>query len=116
MARQVEEYEFGRIKISGKNYTSDVIVSGDAVEEGWWRKEGHEVNMEDINPILKFNPEVVVFGTGYYGRVKVKDEVVKELEKRGIRVLTLKTQDAVAAYRKLVEEGKKAVLAAHLTC
>jgi len=112
----VEEYEFGRIKISGKNYTSDVIVSGDAVEDGWWRKEGHEVNPEDIAPILKFNPEVVVFGTGYYDRVKVKDEVIKELEKRGIRVLILKTQDAVAAYGKLVDEGKKAVLAAHLTC
>jgi len=116
MARQVEEYEFGRIKISGKNYTSDVIVSGDTVKESWWRREGHEVNPDDINPILKFNPEVVVFGTGYYGRVKVRDEVVKELERRGIEVLVLKTQDAVAAYRKLVEEGKKAVLAAHLTC
>ena len=116
MVCQVEEYEFGRIKISGKNYTSDVIVSGEVVEDGWWRKEGHEVNLEDIAPILKFSPEVVVFGTGYYGRVKVRDEVVKELEKRGIRVLVLKTQDAVAAYRKLVDEGRKAVLAAHLTC
>jgi|Deesub1362A_J573_1020465.scaffolds.fasta_scaffold00075_16 hypothetical protein len=116
MANMIEEYEFGRIRISGKDYTSDVIVFGEIVKEDWWRKEGHEVNLEDIGPILKFNPEVVVFGTGYYDRVAVKNEVLKELEKRGIEAVILKTQDAVAAYRKFVEGGKKVVLAVHLTC
>ena len=112
----IEEYEFGRIVIQGKLYTSDVIVHKNGVEEGWWRKEGHKVCMDDIKRILDLNPEIVVFGTGAYGRVKVEDEVIKYLKKNGIDVYVLETEEAVKLFESLLKQGKNVVLAAHLTC
>lgn len=112
----IEEYEFGRIVIQGKLYTSDVIVHRNGVEEGWWRKEGHRVCREDIKRILDLNPEMVVFGTGAYGRVKVDGDVIEYLKNRGIDVFVLETEEAVKLFESLLKQGKNVVLAAHLTC
>jgi len=112
----VEDYSFGRIVIGGKVYSNDVIVSKDWIKPNWWRKEGHRVYLEDIREILERKPEVVVFGTGAYGIVKVEKEVVEELKKRGIEVICEPTAKAVEIYNKLLKEGKNVVLAAHLTC
>ncbi len=112
----IEEYEFGRIVIQGKLYTSDVIVHKNGVEEGWWRKEGHKVCMDDIKRILNLKPEIVVFGTGAYGRVKVEDDVIEYLKKKGIDVYVLKTAEAVKLFESMLKQGKNVVLAAHLTC
>ena len=114
---RVESYSFGRIKINGKVYTNDVIVSQDRViNSSWWRKEGHNVHLEDIHEILNAKPEVVVFGTGSSGLMKVSKAVIDELKQRGIEVIQQPTSQAVQTFNRLVEEGKKVVLAAHLTC
>ncbi len=112
----VEDYSFGRIVINGKTYRNDVIVSRDWINSNWWRKEGHAVCLEDIKEILERKPEVVVFGTGAYGVVKVRKEVIDELKNRGIEVICEPTAKAVEIYNKLLKEGKNVVLAAHLTC
>ncbi len=112
----VDDYSFGRIVINGKTYRNDVIVSRDWIKSNWWRKEGHAVCLEDIKEILEKKPEVVVFGTGAYGVVKVKKEVIDELKRRGIEVICEPTAKAVEIYNKLLKEGKNVVLAAHLTC
>ncbi len=112
----VEEYSFGRIVINGKTYNRDVIVSKDWIKPNWWRKEGHSVCLEDVKEIIEKNPEVVVFGTGAYGVVKVRKEVVEELKRRGIEVICEPTSKAVEIYNELLRKGKNVVLAAHLTC
>ncbi len=112
----VEEYSFGRIVINGKTYNRDVIVSRDWIKPNWWRKEGHSVCLEDIREIMDRNPEVVVFGTGAYGVMKVREEVVEELKRRGIEVICEPTSKAVEIYNELLRKGKNVVLAAHLTC
>ena len=114
---RVESYSFGRIKINGKVYTNDVIVSQDRViNSSWWRKEGHYVHPEDIGEILAAKPEIVVFGTGSSGLMKVSKAVIEELKQRKIDVVQQPTSKAVQTFNHLVEEGKKVVLAAHLTC
>ncbi len=113
---EVESYSFGRIRIGGREYTSDVILGPEYLKENWWRKEGHRVVLEDIEDILNLQPEIVVFGTGANGRVVVDSAVVEKLRERGIEVVVEKTEDAVRTYNKLLKAGKKVVLAAHLTC
>ncbi|WP_457591604.1 Mth938-like domain-containing protein [Geoglobus sp.] len=112
----VEEYEFGRIVIAGREYREDVVVHEGGVEEGWWRKEGHRVSVEDLEKILHLNPEVVVFGTGAHGRMRVDESVREFLKSRGIDVIEDDSFSAVKIFESLLRSGKKAVLAIHLTC
>ena len=114
---RIEGYEFGRIVVDGKKFTSDVIVGSDnVINSSWWRKEGHRVHKEDVQEILAYNPEIVVFGTGYYGIVKVEKEVEDLLGKKGIKVEKMKSEEAVKRFNELLKQGKRAVLAIHLTC
>ena len=39
----VESYSFARIVVDGTQYTRDLILFPDRVEDNWWRREGHEV-------------------------------------------------------------------------
>ncbi len=113
---RVEGYRFGRIVVSGKEYTSDVIIYPDRVRAGWWRKEGHYLHMEDLEEVLEFNPEVLVIGTGASGAMRVPGDLVEELERRGIKVIVERTEDACKTFNRLAEEGKRVVAALHLTC
>lgn len=113
---EVESYSFGRIRIGGKDYTSDVIVGANYLKPNWWRKEGHRVVLEDLEDVLSLKPEVVVFGTGANGRVVVDKAVIEKLKNEGIEVIIERTDEAVKTYNRLLKEGKKVILAAHLTC
>ena len=113
---EVESYSFGRIRIGGREYTQDVIVGRDFIKAGWWRKEGHRVQLEDLEDILKAKPEIVVFGTGANARVRVDGEVLERLRSLGCEVYVEPTEKAVDTYNRLLRAGKRVVLAAHLTC
>jgi hypothetical protein len=112
----IEYYDFGIIVINGKRYTNDVIVFPDKVKDRWWRKKGHRLSIEDLEEVLKTNPQVIVVGTGYSGLMKVLNEVRQSLDKKGIRLVIEKTGDATKTFNKLVNSGEKVVAALHLTC
>jgi hypothetical protein len=50
----IESYDFGVMVVNGKRYTSDLIIYQEKVFDGWWRKEGHRLYMEDLNKIFSF--------------------------------------------------------------
>ena len=113
----INGYEFGRIVVGDKNYTSDVIIASDRViNQSWWRREGHRVSKHDIGEILDYSPEIVIFGTGYNGLVRIDREVEDFLREKGIDVEKLKSKEAVKKFNELVKKGKRVVLAIHLTC
>ncbi|MBO8182267.1 MAG: hypothetical protein H0Z28_05670 [Archaeoglobus sp.] len=113
----VNGYEFGRIIVDGRKFTSDIILATDNIlNSSWWRKEGHRVSKEDIKEILDYSPEIVIFGTGYYGVVKVEKDVEDLFKSKGARVEKLKSSEAVKRFNELSKEGKRVVLAIHLTC
>jgi len=115
-AMRISDYEFGRIAVADKTYTSDVIVAPEQVIDSWWRKEGHILQIEDLDDILNTKPDMLIIGTGYYGRMQVPDETKQYLEERGIKVLQAKTRDAVTEFNQLQKEYACIVAALHLTC
>lgn len=111
----IDSYSFGKITINGKTYTSDVIIYSDKVDDNWWRKRGHLLQKEDLKDVFKYEPGVLIVGTGRYGLMKVPDETKKFIESKGIELITEKTKEACKAYNEL--KGKKKVVAAlHITC
>ena len=111
----IEEYAFGRIRIEGRSYTSDVIIFPDRVDASWWRKEGHRLCPDDLEDVVAAAPEVLVIGTGALGVMRVPEETLAWLRARGIEVRCATTGKAVEIFNDLAE-SKKAVAALHLTC
>ncbi len=115
-AMRISDYEFGRIAIAGKSYTSDVIIAPEQVIDSWWRKQGHNLQIEDLDDIVNAKPDLLIIGTGYYGRMQVPNETKQYLEEQGIKVLQAKTGDAVTEFNRLQKEYARIVAALHLTC
>ncbi len=111
----IDSYSFGRISIDGREYKSDVIVFQDHVEEGWWRKEGHRLHIEDLKHVLRGRPDVLVIGTGAHGMMEVLPETKRFFESRGIKVIIERTAAACKVYNEL-SGSKKVIAALHLTC
>ncbi len=113
---RIKSYEFGRIKINGTVYTSDVIIYDDHINSSWWRKEGHYLQIEDIEEILNTKPDVIIIGTGKFDTMKVSNDVMEELDSRGIKAIYVKTDEACKKHNEMCDSDKKVVTALHLTC
>ncbi len=111
----IDSYRFGEIVINGRKYSSDVIVLPDRVQGSWWRRKGHELNLEDITGVLTESLEVLIIGTGAAGVMKVPPEVRQEVAARGIKLMVEPTSEAVETYNRLCP-SQKVVAALHLTC
>ena len=112
----IDQYRFGHIDIEGQSFDADVISFPDHVQERWWRREGHRLAQEDLETVLAEKPEVLVVGTGYYGRMQVPEETLDALRAAGVAVRVAKTGDAVEALGRLQGEYAHIVAALHLTC
>lgn len=114
----IDSYEFGAMVIDGERYTSDVAVYPERVIDGWWRKEGHRLCVEDLKEILNHEPkpEVLVVGTGYYGLVKVSPEVENTLKSHGIEFVAQPTREACQTFNRLLKSDKRVAGAFHLAC
>jgi len=111
----IDSYDFGRIVINGKRYNRDLIVFPDKVKDGWWRKEGHRLHVEDLKDVLEAKPKVLVVGTGYSGLMRVPPETRKYVESEGIELIAQNTAEACETFNRLVK-SRKVVAALHLTC
>jgi hypothetical protein len=112
---RIESYRFGQIVIDGATYTEDVLVFPSRVRGGWWRTEGHLVQLEDLEEALADTPEALIVGMGVHECMKVAGEVVTRTRELGIELLAFDTRTACHTFNHLLDM-RKAVAALHLTC
>jgi len=112
----IDSYQFGKIVIDGRSYSSDVIIVGGFVNSKWWRKQGHLLCAEDIGLIIEARPSVLVVGCGASGLMEVTEETRGVLEETGIRLESYGTKKAVKRFNELLKSGTNAAAAFHLTC
>jgi len=112
----VESYRFGKIKVQGKSYSSDLIIFLDSIHSNWWRKKGHLLHLEDLEILKGAEIDSLVIGTGSIGKMKVPEEVINELKQKEIDVIVCKSAEAVERYNNLAKTGNDTALAIHLTC
>ena len=112
---KIEDYKFGEMIINGKKYTSDLLIFESEIKSNWWRKQGHYLHLQDLNWLLNKNPKVIIIGTGNSGVMKVPENLIEKLKKKGIEIIAGKTQKAVEIFNKRRNEAKIAA-GFHLTC
>ena len=112
---RIERFCFGEIVIAGETYKDDLIVLPDRVSPGWWREEGHLLQVADLTDALAMEPEALIVGTGTRQCLKVAPEVVKHTKEAGIELLAFDTRMACQTFNHLY--GKRKIVAVlHLTC
>ena len=113
---QLTAYSFGLVKVDGRTMTRDLILVGDEIFSPWIRKEGHRLHIDDLKWALDRRPDVLIVGTGAFGALRVSSEVVDILGERGIELLSVKTEEAIAAYNHRIGRGDRVACGLHLTC
>jgi hypothetical protein len=115
MIPKIDSYSFGKIVVDGESDNHDVIILPDRVIWNWWRTYGHSLRKEDLQDIFDANPEVLIVGQGTVSRMKIPVITKKALEKAGIELIALPSQQACQRYNHL-REIRKVTAAIHLTC
>lgn len=113
---KIDGYSFGEISLAGKVYSSDLKILGEKIVPNWWRKQGHLLQLEDIEDILEFRPDVLVIASGAYGLMKVEAGVERCLRSRNIKYQVSSTPEACREFNHLLESGLKVAGCFHLGC
>ncbi len=116
LSMKVEEYEFGRIVIKGREFQNDVIVFPDRVSPDWRRKDGHSLTMENLKEVVEYGPDLLIVGRGANGVLRIPEETRKALREINIQLSDEITGKAIQLFNKSVEKEEKTVGAFHLTC
>ncbi|MEW5900815.1 MAG: MTH938/NDUFAF3 family protein [Acidobacteriota bacterium] len=111
----ITHYEFGRLRLDEQTYSADLIIFPRRVNSTWWRKEGHRLSLADIREVFEEGTEALVIGTGFFGLMKVDEEVRKAAREKGLELHIEKTKRAVALFNEL-SSRKMTAGAFHLTC
>jgi len=112
--------KFGVIKVDGKTYKKDIVIDKGQVKKrkkGKSKDQKSKYNHTPLTPLEKTIPwdcKTLVIGTGKYGRLPVTDELKAEAKKRGVKLVILKTDEAVKYY--LTNFGPDINAVFHITC
>lgn len=117
----INSYAFGKMEIDGNSYNFDLIIlPGGRVKDNWYRQSGHTLTLDDLSQLTDARPELIIAGTGAYGRMALAPGLSKTLAQMGIQIRALKTAEAVDLYNQMLKEKTTApqTLGAcfHLTC
>ena len=112
----IEKYSFGKIVVNGVTYTNDIKIVQGSVIPDWWRKKGHSVDIEDVQDILKSNPNVLVIGKGQPGMMKCSRSLRRFLKKNKIELIEEKTSQAITTYNSLLKQETEVSAGFHVSC
>jgi hypothetical protein len=115
---QFEAFSFGSIRIDGVTYEHDVVIDHGEIRK---RKKKPSKKFRDdfghtpvsIEEAIPWKCETLVIGTGT-GAMPVMDDVKHEAKRRKIKLLLLRTQEAIEELKKQDPSHTNAIL--HVTC
>ena len=113
---QIDSYQFGKIVIDGVDYSKDCLILDGVVRANWWRKQGHLLSAEDLQPIIDAKPTVLIVGCGTSGLMKIPNETRHVLLEEDIQLEAVDTARAVERFNELSQTNVKIAAALHLTC
>ncbi len=115
----ITSYAFGKMTIGTRSFSSDLIIFPDGdIRDNWYRRKGHLLEMADLNTLVTEKPDLIITGTGTYGRMALAPDLEAELESLGIKIRAMATPEAVALYNKMIQDAAAQSISAcfHLTC
>jgi uncharacterized protein len=106
----VRAYDDGAVTVNNTTFTRSLIIMPEHLDTQWEPQYLEEVTERHLEPIVKFNPEVVLFGTGVQSRFP-ELHIQTYFVKRGIGIEIMNTAAACRTYNILIAEGRNVACA-----
>lgn len=119
-APRIEGLRFGYVTVNGKAFDdTDVVIAKGVVrarDKGPSRAERDKYGHTPLTlkEEIPWDCKVLLIGIGMDGQLPVIDEVKKEAEKRGVKLILKKTPEAIEYLREHYAEDMNVIL--HITC
>lgn len=117
-APRIEDEGWGRITVEGTTHKDAVL--GPGIARGWdWRDDGTShagMAAAPVRELVTAGATHLLLSTGRQGRLTVPDEVVAVARDAGAVVEVVRTDEAIAAYRRHREAGRAVGAVLHTTC
>jgi len=113
----IDAYQFGRMTINGKLFTTDLIIlpSGKVIDN-WRRKTGHSLEYNDLKTLIQTEPETIIVGTGASGAMQVTQNLLSQLNDLAIHVDIHSNKKAITLYNQKITTNRNISACFHLTC
>ena len=109
-ANLIRAYEPGRIRIADRWLSGHLIVASERIIENWPGAAAADVTLDDLEPALALQPQIVLLGTGAELEWPVAD-LMTELAARSIGLEIMSTPAACRTFNVLVQEQRRVVAA-----
>jgi hypothetical protein len=113
-----EHFEFGSLRIDGRTYERDVVIDQGSVRKRKKKasrplrsKYGH-TPLSTLE-VIPWDCRRLVVGTGVHGALPIVPELRREADRRGVRLVVVTTDDAIALLKK---DPRKTNAVLHVTC
>ncbi len=115
---QFEVFSFGSIRIDGITYKHDIVLDRGEISKRKKRASKKYRNETGHTPLsleekIPWKCRRLVVGTGAYGRLPVRNEVLSEAERRKIELLIFPTDKAIEV---LQQDARRTNAILHVTC
>ena len=113
MIPKIKRIAFGDIEINDKVFgREDFFLFWDGIET---TEKTHEPSLRDLEEMMLREPDVIIFGTGFNGLVKIGNAIREKAEGK-VELHALLTPDALKLFKELTKKGKKVAARIHTTC
>ena len=118
-APQITDLGFGTITVNGTTYVKDIVIEGGAVrkrKKGPSKEDRARYGHTPLTPKerIPWECRTLVIGTGMYGKLPVVEAFEREAERRGVKLVRLRTPDAVDYFLDHYGSDINAIF--HITC
>jgi hypothetical protein len=117
---KITHLSWGRLEVEGQDgpFKDAKLYPGGAREWDWDETgTSHEPGIQaaDVQELLEHGATAVVLAKGFYERLRVRAETLRELEERNVAAYVEQTEEAVRLYNELSKSEKVGALI-HSTC
>ncbi len=113
---ELSNYRFGYVEAGDSAFENDLIVMDDWIHDNWWRQDGHSLVPEDLEDVVRQDPDRIILGTGAHGRMNVPEDTKRDLDEKGIDLEVHRTEQAIEEYNRQRTSSDNVAGAFHLTC
>jgi hypothetical protein len=115
---RITHFDFGALEIDGVTYEYDIVIDRGEIQK---RKKKASKKFRDafghtplsVEENIPWRCNRLVIGTGAYGRLPIMDDVKREADERGVKLIVLPTAEAIEVLQNRAGRTN-AIL--HVTC